>query len=105
MRPTDERTRLRTNRWTLLLDSLTLPPCLLSRPLPQLLSTGLCHAELAGRLPRAGTGYTYCYVTLGELCAFVVGWGIILEHVLTAAVAAKAWGHYLEYMMNDTMSE
>ena len=66
---------------------------------------GLCHAELAGRLPRAGTGYTYCYVTLGELCAFVVGWGVILEHVLTAAVAAKAWGHYLDYMINDTMSE
>ncbi|KAK7497980.1 hypothetical protein BaRGS_00010851 [Batillaria attramentaria] len=68
------------------------------------LLAGLCHAELAGRLPRAGTGYTYCYVTLGELCAFVVGWGILLEQVLTAAVAAKAWAQYLDFMLNDTLS-
>ncbi|XP_076472284.1 cationic amino acid transporter 3-like [Babylonia areolata] len=68
------------------------------------LLAGLCHAELAGRLPRAGTGYTFCYVTLGELSAFVVGWTMLLEHAVTAAVAAKAWRHYLDYMVNDTLS-
>ncbi|PVD35428.1 hypothetical protein C0Q70_02390 [Pomacea canaliculata] len=68
------------------------------------LLAGLCQAELAGRLPRAGTSYTYCYVALGELCAFVVGWGLLLEHILVAAMAAKAWGQYLDFMLNDTVT-
>ncbi|KAK6175528.1 hypothetical protein SNE40_013975 [Patella caerulea] len=67
------------------------------------LLSALCQAELATRLPRAGAGYIYTYATLGELCAFVVGWNNLLEHMLGAAVAAKAWVHYLDNMVNGTI--
>jgi amino acid transporter len=63
----------------------------------------LCYAEFAARLPRAGTAYVYSYVTLGELCAFVIGWNMILENVIGAVVAAKAWSMYLDHMMNNTI--
>lgn len=36
------------------------------------------YAELASRLPRAGGAYTYTYVIVGELIAFLVGWSVIL---------------------------
>ncbi|XP_041378170.1 cationic amino acid transporter 2-like [Gigantopelta aegis] len=67
------------------------------------LLAGLCEAELTTRLPKAGTSYVYSYSVFGELSAFITGWSLILEHVLGAAVAAKAWGHYLDYMLNDTL--
>ncbi|XP_076452172.1 uncharacterized protein LOC143287774 [Babylonia areolata] len=68
------------------------------------LLAALCHAELAGRIPRAGTCYTYCYMTLGELSAFVVAWTMALDFALQSALAAKAWGHYLDFMVNDTIA-
>ena len=66
------------------------------------LAAGLCEAELVARLPRASTSYTFSYVTLGELTAWTIGWSMLIEHLLTAAAAAKSMTHYLHYMVNDT---
>ncbi|XP_053379075.1 cationic amino acid transporter 2-like isoform X2 [Mercenaria mercenaria] len=68
------------------------------------LFAGLCYAEFSARLPRAGSAYFYTYVTLGELFGFVIGWNMILEHVITTAIAAKAWSQYLDYMLNGTIN-
>ena len=65
---------------------------------------GLCYAEFSARLPRAGAAYLYSYATLGELCAFVVGWNMILENIIGAAAAAKAWSQYFDFMLNGTIS-
>ena len=66
-------------------------------------TSGLCYAEFSARLPRAGAAYLFSYATLGELCGFVVGWNMILENIIGAAAAAKAWGQYLDFMLNGTV--
>src|SRR3569833_2442052 len=35
----------------------------------------LCYAELAAFLPVPGSAYSYTYATLGEVIAWLIGWG------------------------------
>ena len=44
---------------------------------------GLCYAELASMIPIAGSAYTYSYATLGEIFAWIIGWDLILEYVVS----------------------
>ena len=55
----------------------------------------LCYAEFASVVPVAGSAYTYSYATFGELVAWVVGWDLVLECGVGAAVVSRAWSAYL----------
>ncbi|MGP7959378.1 amino acid permease [Sanguibacter sp. A247] len=55
----------------------------------------MCYAEFASTLPIAGSAYTFSYATFGEGVAWFIGWDLILEMLLAAAVIAKFWGVYL----------
>jgi basic amino acid/polyamine antiporter, APA family len=55
----------------------------------------LCYAEFGSTLPVAGSAYTFSYATFGELVAWVIGWDLILEFAVGAAVVAKGWSSYL----------
>ena len=62
---------------------------------------GLCYAEFASMIPVSGSAYTYGYATLGELIAWIIGWDLILEYALGAAVVASGWSGYLLSLLQD----
>ena len=55
----------------------------------------LCYAEFASTVPVAGSAYTFSYATFGEFVAWIIGWDLILEFSIGAAVVAKGWSSYL----------
>ena len=62
---------------------------------------GLCYAEFAAMIPIAGSAYTYAYVTMGELVAWVIGWALILEYGLGAATLSIYWTEYFNNLFPD----
>ena len=40
----------------------------------------ICYAEFASLIPNAGSAYTYAYYSFGELCAWIIGWNLLLEY-------------------------
>jgi basic amino acid/polyamine antiporter, APA family len=55
----------------------------------------LCYAEFASTLPVAGSAYTFSYATFGEFLAWIIGWNLLLELAIGAAVVSKGWSSYL----------
>ena len=49
----------------------------------------LSFAEYGSRFPDAGSAYIYTYATLGEIWAFIVGWNIVLEFLISGASLAR----------------
>jgi len=54
----------------------------------------LAYAELSSTIPVAGGVYTFSYVAFGEIWAWLVGWGLILELIVAAALVSRAWSAY-----------
>ncbi|TYB42893.1 amino acid permease [Actinomadura chibensis] len=61
----------------------------------------LCYAEFASTVPVAGSAYTFSYATLGEFPAWIIGWDLILEMALGAAVVAVGWSGYFASLLDD----
>jgi APA family basic amino acid/polyamine antiporter len=61
----------------------------------------LCYAELASSVPVAGSAYTFSYTTIGELPAWIIGWDLILEMALGAAVVAVGWSGYAASLLDS----
>ena len=55
----------------------------------------LAYAEMATMMPVSGSAYTYSYVVLGELIAWVVGWSLLAEYTLVVATVAVGWSGYM----------
>lgn len=60
----------------------------------------LCYAEFASTIPVAGSAYTFSFATLGEFPAWVIGWDLILELALAAAVVAVGWSGYFASLLS-----
>ncbi|MBA9004610.1 amino acid permease [Thermomonospora cellulosilytica] len=59
----------------------------------------LCYAEFASTVPVAGSAYTFSYATFGEFPAWIIGWDLILELALAAAVVAVGWSGYAQSLL------
>ena len=67
------------------------------------LLSALCYAEFGARVPKAGSAYSYTYVTIGEIWGFVIGWNIVLEHMIGAAAVARAWSGAVDSIFNGAI--
>ena len=64
-----------------------------------------CYAEFGARVPKAGSAYVYTYLTVGKLAAFVIGWNLVLEHVIGVAAVARCFMSYVNEIRNNFFHE
>jgi APA family basic amino acid/polyamine antiporter len=63
--------------------------------------TALCYAELASIMPVSGASYTYCYVSLGEVFAWSLGWLLMLEYGLAGSLLGVGFSGYFVSLLQD----
>ena len=61
----------------------------------------LCYAELAAMVPVAGSAYTFSYVTLGRLLAFIIGWDLVLEFTVGAAAVGVGAAGFIDALLTE----
>jgi basic amino acid/polyamine antiporter, APA family len=55
----------------------------------------ICYSEFAAMIPVSGSAYTYAYCTLGESVAWIIGWNLSLEYLMSASAVAVGWSQYV----------
>ncbi len=61
--------------------------------------SALCYSEFASMIPVAGSAYTYTYATMGEFMAWMVGWILMLEYLISNITVASAWTGYFMQLL------
>ena len=67
------------------------------------LLSAACYAEFASRLPVSGQSYTYSYVALGELAAFITGWLGFLSYSVATAAVSRGWATYFDSFLRASV--
>lgn len=61
----------------------------------------LCYAELASLIAFPGGAYSYSYVALGELPAWVVGWMMSAQYLFLGSTVSVGWSGYFVSFLAD----
>lgn len=61
----------------------------------------ICYAEFAAMIPVSGSAYTYSYATLGEAIAWIIGWNLSLEYMMSASAVAVGWSEYMVNLLGE----
>ncbi len=59
------------------------------------LFSALSYAELAASIGGTGSAYNYAYAGFGELMAWIIGWDLLLEYVMSVGTVAIGWSGYV----------
>jgi len=55
----------------------------------------LAYAELAASIGGTGSAYSYAYAGFGEIIAWIIGWNLLLEYVMSVGTVAIGWSGYV----------
>ncbi len=55
----------------------------------------LAYTEIASSVPSAGGSYTFTYISLGEIVAWLIGWTSVIQFCIGATTVAAGWSGYL----------
>jgi APA family basic amino acid/polyamine antiporter len=59
------------------------------------LFAALAYAELAASIGGTGSAYSYAYAGFGELIAWLIGWNLLLEYIMSVGTVAIGWSGYV----------
>src|SRR5262249_28330801 len=62
--------------------------------------TAFCYAEFASLVPISGSAYTYAYASFGELVAWIIGWGLLLEYSIGNIAIPISWSDYFTGLLS-----
>ena len=57
--------------------------------------SALSYAELASSIGGSGSAYSYAYAGFGEFVAWIIGWNLLLEYVVSVGSIAIGWSGYV----------
>ena len=63
--------------------------------------TALSYAEFASSIPVSGSTYSYSYVAIGEIVAWIIGWVLILQYAFSIPTIALGWSGYFVGLLNS----
>ncbi len=66
--------------------------------------SGLCYAELAARMPVAGSAYTFTSAVMGEALGFMIGWNLLFEYMIGTALFARGFTAYFDKILDGEIS-
>lgn len=55
----------------------------------------LSYAELAASIGGTGSAYSYAYAGFGEFMAWMIGWDLLLEYIMSVGTVAIGWSGYV----------
>ena len=61
--------------------------------------SALSYAELAASLGGCGSAYGYAYVGFGELIAWIVGWDLLFEYMISVSAVSVGWSSYCQSLL------
>ena len=67
--------------------------------------SGCCYAEMASRVPAAGSAYAYSFVSMGELPAVLAATCLTLEYVMASAAVARSWADKVTLYVSKEMHQ
>src|SRR5580658_6162952 len=59
------------------------------------LFAALAYAELASSIGGSGSAYSYAYAGFGEFIAWIIGWNLLLEYVVSVGSVSIGWSGYV----------